>query len=374
MINELNNHKKNDFIKWIITFTMITLLAISVIAIGANVFGKGNNEVITEKDTNITTPDADLDANEPTTADGLSTVRVVDSELMALSAMAYSTPATYANNQGIRLTATLSPASAATSAVEWTAAWVNPSSAFASGKDVNDYITITIGSSNNIVYVSANEAFGEQIKIIATSVVNPSVSAYCLVDYGQKLSYMASQKITATNDSFIPYNMLWADMPTDVNLITPGTASEMYNTYHVNGKLSYTPTFDSTYTIANDNFEYYYSVSLYSGFVDALEAAGLTVTNETVTIEASNFTVATLINALGCGKILPTSASDTVDFELLNTFNTVCSEFTNVAFYVTAHVTSGYDSGDFMFYCQWVNDDPTYAPTSMTISDSNIIL
>ena len=48
MNNEFNQHKKSDFIKWIITFTALILLSISVIALASNAFGGVNNDTTTE--------------------------------------------------------------------------------------------------------------------------------------------------------------------------------------------------------------------------------------------------------------------------------------------------------------------------------------
>ena len=49
-MNELHQHKKSDSIKWIITFVAIILLAASVVALGAQVFGNGFNTTVTENE------------------------------------------------------------------------------------------------------------------------------------------------------------------------------------------------------------------------------------------------------------------------------------------------------------------------------------
>ena len=67
MNNEFNQHKKSDFIKWIITFTALILLSISVIALAANAFGVNfNNDTTTETEqTTEDTPNDIVDPLEP---------------------------------------------------------------------------------------------------------------------------------------------------------------------------------------------------------------------------------------------------------------------------------------------------------------------
>ena len=87
------------------------------------------------------------------------------------------------------LTATISPAGAANHGVDWTIAWSNPDSTWASGKTVTDYVTVTAsGSSSKIATVSCLQPFGEQIMITATSQDNPTVKATCSADYAQKVT------------------------------------------------------------------------------------------------------------------------------------------------------------------------------------------
>ena len=90
------------------------------------------------------------------------------------------------------LTATITPSDAANHGVDWTLAWSNPSSTWASGKTVTDYVTVaTSGSSSKIATVSCLQPFGTQIVITATSQDNPTVKATCTVDYAQKVTSAA---------------------------------------------------------------------------------------------------------------------------------------------------------------------------------------
>ena len=86
------------------------------------------------------------------------------------------------------LTATVKPEDAENKAVDWSIAFVNASSAWASGKSVTDYVTVTPSADGALTAVVTNLGeFGEQIKVTVTSRGNPSASAECTVDYIQKV-------------------------------------------------------------------------------------------------------------------------------------------------------------------------------------------
>lgn len=88
------------------------------------------------------------------------------------------------------LTATITPSDASNKAVSWSAAWKNSSSAWANGKSVSDYVSI---SSNGLTAtVECLQAFGEQIIVTVKSTSNSSASATCTVDYSQKLTSMSN--------------------------------------------------------------------------------------------------------------------------------------------------------------------------------------
>jgi len=87
------------------------------------------------------------------------------------------------SNKTVRLTATITPAAAADKSVDWSVAWVNPSSTWATGKTVTDYVTVTPTSDGALtadVHFVAN--FGEPIDIVVISREVSSVTASCRVD------------------------------------------------------------------------------------------------------------------------------------------------------------------------------------------------
>ena len=91
-------------------------------------------------------------------------------------------------SEGITLTAMVSPETADNKAVDWAVSFVNPSSSWASGKTVTDYVTVTPTSGGALTAnVNCLKAFGEQIKVTVTSCVNPEAKAECMLDYARRI-------------------------------------------------------------------------------------------------------------------------------------------------------------------------------------------
>ena len=85
------------------------------------------------------------------------------------------------------LTATITPADAVNKAVDWTIAFKNASSTWASGKTVTEYATVTPSADGALTAVVENvAAFGEQIIVKATSRDNAEAYATCTVEYLQR--------------------------------------------------------------------------------------------------------------------------------------------------------------------------------------------
>ena len=75
--------------------------------------------------------------------------------------------------------------------VSWNLAWKNPSSSWANGKDVEDYVDIVLSDDTKTATISCKQPFGEQIKVTVVSVENNSAKAHLTLDYAQKVTDMA---------------------------------------------------------------------------------------------------------------------------------------------------------------------------------------
>ena len=103
--------------------------------------------------------------------------------------MAFSASASTAadTDTSVTLTALYEPAGTTNQQTNWSVSFANPASAWATGKTVTDYVTVT-STGVNTAEVTCLQAFGEQIIITATSVDNSSVSDTTTVDFEKKLS------------------------------------------------------------------------------------------------------------------------------------------------------------------------------------------
>ena len=86
----------------------------------------------------------------------------------------------------VTINATIEPVDAANHGVDWSVSWSNPSSTWASGKTVTDYVSLS-GSGKSCT-VACLQPFGQQIIVKATSQDNPDVSATCTLEYAQKVT------------------------------------------------------------------------------------------------------------------------------------------------------------------------------------------
>ena len=212
-MNELNQHKKSDYIKWIIAFVALILLAVSVVALGTQAFG----EEVINKPTTVNAPETKTDETpvdplvpiEPTDAiQPVSTFNIVNSDNMKLMAKA---PASYAAKQTntVELNATAYPIGSENGGFVWSAKWANPNSAFASGKNVYNYIGLEGDTGSSTQYVTALQPFGEQIIITVSTVFNPNAVATCTVDYTEK--WADTQYLETYTDVFIQENSIYVD-------------------------------------------------------------------------------------------------------------------------------------------------------------------
>ena len=109
------------------------------------------------------------------TASKLSSAEYAENGVSAIAESAYT------------LTATITPSDAGNKAVDWTVAFKNGSSTWATGKTVTDYVTVTPTSEGSLTArVECKAAFGTQIVVKATSRDNAEASATCTADYQQR--------------------------------------------------------------------------------------------------------------------------------------------------------------------------------------------
>ena len=183
MSNYNDNSSWSERFSWIITIVAMVLVAILSIGLLCALFIQPKEETRENTEqTAITEQAAVIDGEGNTMVSG-KTYAMPQRMVFAATAADVSTA-----SESITLSATVSPETADNKSVDWSVAFVNPSSSWASGKTVTDYVTVTPTSDGALTAtVNCLKAFGEQIKITVTSRVNPEAKAECTLDYARRI-------------------------------------------------------------------------------------------------------------------------------------------------------------------------------------------
>lgn len=108
---------------------------------------------------------------------------VIPANAYAANAIASSADTAY------RLTATVEPDTATYADCVWSVAFADANSAWAQGKTVANYVTVTPDSANsNIANVVCLQPFGAQIVVTVRAARYADVSATCMVDYVKRVN------------------------------------------------------------------------------------------------------------------------------------------------------------------------------------------
>lgn len=136
-------------------------------------------------------------ANKDTDNGGSSDNNVISEPIPMPSSLTFRA-AGDSEYSSITVEAIVSPSDAFEKSVNWSAAFSNPNSAWATGKAVADYLTVTPASSGSAkATIKCLQPFGEQITVTVSSVSNPTIKASCTVDFLQRL------KVTSFNSKVI---------------------------------------------------------------------------------------------------------------------------------------------------------------------------
>ena len=176
---ELKRHQKSDVIKWIIAFALIFVLLAGLIGTWVVLFEDDAPEEESPVQTETVVTDGEGNPMES------GKVYAMPANMVFAATAAEPSDA----KDGITLKATIDPDTAANQNVDWSVSFVNPSSSWASGKTITDYVTVTPTSDGALTAtVQCLKAFGEQIKITVTSRANEYATAECTVDYARRIT------------------------------------------------------------------------------------------------------------------------------------------------------------------------------------------
>ena len=152
--------------------------------------------------------------------------------------------------ESVTITATVKPDNTAeNTGIDWSIKWKNPSSSWAMGKVVTDYVTVTPKGNDYAASKTATlnnlQPFGEQIVVTATARDNPSVTATCTVDYVQKVTNFSLSFGTVTCN-------FGGTTGVTIEINSKGSP--------IGGAANLTKTMSSAYSLA-DNFTVKYSIT-----------------------------------------------------------------------------------------------------------------
>ena len=178
------NYRDNSSIGWKILSLFLALVLVAGIITGVVFWQKGNIvfNPVKQEQTEETPEDSGGAVVGESTGNGVKLMSAkIAKEDYAANGISPLAETAYT------LTATITPSNATIQDVDWSVEFVNPSSSWATGETVTDYVTVTPTSDGALTAnVECLQAFGEQIKVTVTSREISSVKADCTVDYQQK--------------------------------------------------------------------------------------------------------------------------------------------------------------------------------------------
>ena len=269
--NELYEHKRSDTVKWVLTLFAFILVGVVLAGIILGWFDKKEEPPAGEEQQQ--TEDGGMVVDE---AEG-SGIRVMSAKISPANYEEYGISSMAESAQ--RLTATITPANATNQEVDWAVVWVNPSSSWASGKTVTDYVTVTPTSDGALTAnVECLQAFGEQVKVTCTSRQNPEASAGSKVDYIKRIisgtmNYLGdktgSVNFTSAGSTYTytaTSNVEEIYIDSDDSVFTPVTGV---------GTLDDEYTYDITVTMNGDWAQALYEGGFYASYIDSNYIKGL---------------------------------------------------------------------------------------------------
>ena len=150
-----------------------------------------------------------------------------------------------------KVTATLTPVDTTENLLSWNLAFKNPSSTWATGKKVYDYISVTPDSSSLNCSLKLKSAFAEQIVLTVSVVGHEDIKGSCTMDYEKKL---------------LTHSLSFSGITEDTPVLTGDTTfvhSSTYSIYTIDK--TYSESFsikdlvDKSVTSAGDVYDWKYS-------------------------------------------------------------------------------------------------------------------
>lgn len=364
----MNKIKEN--IKWIALLVCIVVLAVFVLAANTNGFTDfnpygwfGDNKGETEAE----------QGNDEDVSENMG-FEVHNSSLMRLSVAraASDTPSLTSVSSGVTLTATIMPSNAVDKTVDWKVEFVDSSSTWAKGKTASNYVTVTPTSDGaTTAAVSAKNAFGAQIKITVTSRGNSDATAYCLVDYGQRLVSNATMTFEDTNVA--SSGELSTSGVNTVEAIRPLNWQVMAQAY-AKGFL-FVPDFGTDYTKAVDSVSVTYSVKPSDSLYAALRTNGIAKsTNDWVSFDEAA-SQGKIYESMCTVQLIPLNGTSSEPQNNVVKFNnSILAASGTYDFQIKITVTTDYETKDYIFPCLVNRNGKAFQASNVSLNSTSIVL
>ena len=182
MYNELNRHKNLDKFKWVLTLIAFLLVGVTITGMLLGYITPITKEEETPVNHEEEIPDVGgLQVGESTN-NGVSLMSAeLNKEEFATYGVRESAESAFVLN------AIISPSTVANQGVEWEAFWSGVNSDFSLNESVSDYVKISPQVDTTSLLVECLAPFGDTIVVQAISKDNPSLTAFCELDYAQKV-------------------------------------------------------------------------------------------------------------------------------------------------------------------------------------------
>lgn len=243
-----------------------------------------------------------------------------------------------------KITASLTPSTYESFGVSWEIAWANPTSTWANGKSVGDYVTLT---DNNDLSCNLKKTvdFGEQIVVTCFANIDTSLTAKCTLDFEKKVTSVVAKINSSSVDGTVLTDGSKAALGSDVTYSSVFSKDKTYSTSYslslyeggcistkVNGKTaSVYPAFSSVNytsllnlikaaTFSQSSFKSLYSSLSSYGTMQYYVVTGYTNGSPTYTSVTKNLTISEFETYMSQAiwKVTATTGSmiDTINFSI----------------------------------------------------------
>jgi hypothetical protein len=246
--------------------------------------------------------------------------------------------------------------------------FADPTATWAEGKTASDYVSVIPASDGALTAtVTAIEAFGAQVKIVVTSRSNPDAQAYCLVDYGQRLS--STVNWVFDNSLFATSNELTNEFGVqliEAIKVSNGEFSEEYLDVSHSFEISYNQNF----TVANEEESVKAYVRASDEFFEALMNEGIG-REEQDWEEVTEYNIVDIFN--GVTEITLDDSAEGIDAILafnkavLNADGEYDLEFKIV-------VATSFETKEYFIQCKFNKEGAAFTAESITLNMGNIVL